>query len=290
MCIGKTLKEPKPAMMKNQLLHLLLLLNLTHASYYGAVECHTGEDIPGPTHSGGSGGLLSVKGIEVSYLNVDDDNASIVSATPLSETDVTELVAGMPYTLKVTVPQGSYSLGHYFRASSPDADASAALRAVENDDTVKGGVAWDVDEERSVACEAGVSAVTHTNLNPLNEVQAKLFMPHATQDFSLEMTVLTDYPVFPSYYYTNFKLAFVAPVVPVPAPSASPQQAASNAPSGAPTTIEMGQASCLSDAVGYTYMSKLSDSVTFHWNPTNENSEYLFARLHTTEKAVSVER
>jgi hypothetical protein len=268
--------------MKCTLLPFLLLstfYNTVQASYWGAVECHTGEDIPGPTHSGGSGGLLSNKGIEV-YLVLED-----ATTTLLSETEVTELVVGIPYTLKAVIPQGSYSLGHYFRASSADVDASAALRGIAGDDTVKGGVSWVVDEERSVTCDAGVSAVTHTDLNPVNEVQARLNMPYATEDFSLEMTVLTDYPMFPGYYYTNFQLKFVSPVNPVPAPSAAPTGEASTSPTAAPTTTEMAQSACTSDVPGYEYMTKLSDEVTFYWNPTNDKSEYLVARLHTTKKA-----
>jgi len=42
-------------------LALCIFVTKVSGTYEGSLTCHTGEDIPGSTHSGQSGGLLSVK-------------------------------------------------------------------------------------------------------------------------------------------------------------------------------------------------------------------------------------
>ena len=93
---------------------------ISHASYAGSVTCHTGEDIPGPTHSGDSGGPLSVKGIIVKIIiGGDEDNNEPLILAP---DKVNQVPAGIFHRLHVVMPDGAPAIGHYIRAAAGGKD------------------------------------------------------------------------------------------------------------------------------------------------------------------------
>ena len=201
---------------------------------------------------------------------------------PLLENEVNVIDAAVPHTVTVRLPEGENAIGHYLRASSSSGhDASGALRPVPGDADTKGGTSWD-SYGRPVNCDEGVSAVTQSFITPLQEVNAQLFMAEEA-DVNLEINIMITWPGNPSFYYTNFQINFQAPETPVASPSSSPTT--SQVPSLSPTSDIVSTTTCVSDVDEYEFMYSLSNEVTFYWNSTTADSEYMVGRIHTSKKA-----
>eukprot|EP00816_Leptocylindrus_hargravesii_P008661 CAMPEP_0196820392 /NCGR_PEP_ID=MMETSP1362-20130617/75038_1 /TAXON_ID=163516 /ORGANISM="Leptocylindrus danicus, Strain CCMP1856" /LENGTH=632 /DNA_ID=CAMNT_0042199255 /DNA_START=117 /DNA_END=2015 /DNA_ORIENTATION=+ len=273
-----------------------------HATTSGSGSCHAGSKItPSSYHGSDSAGEIASSNTAVTINGV-----ALNSAAPNS------LATSTTHTLTISNDVGTFR-GFLIRVSSPDGsvDASTVI-SPSNDNVSKGGASWDAtimgNSQVPISCAAGVSAVTHVDINTKSEVRAELVLDQDAA-LDLEITVMTDTGY--TYYYSKYTLQFETPNTdPTSTPSVMPTTA-TKPPTAAPVTLTPTNSStpslnpttsskpslnptttfrpsldtCQSSDPMYQCSVALSDDVTFFYNFTDSNSTHLHARLHYTGQA-----
>mmetsp|Transcript_10062 Transcript_10062/g.15078 ORF Transcript_10062/g.15078 Transcript_10062/m.15078 type:complete len:633 (-) Transcript_10062:106-2004(-) len=267
-----------------------------HATTSGSGSCHAGSKIiPSSYHGSDPAGDIASSNMAVTINGI-----ALNSAAPNS------LATSTTHTLTVSSSNGGTFRGFLIRVSSPNGsvDASTVISPTSNDDNVsKGGTSWDAtimgNSQVPISCAAGVSAVTHVDINTKSEVQAELVLD-LDAALDLEITVMTDTGF--TYYYSKYTLQFETPNTdPTSTPSAMPTTV-TKPPTAAPVTLTpttsikpspnptttfqpsvfVSTSACQSSDPMYQCSVALNDDVTFFYNFTDADSTLLHARLHYT--------